>query len=341
VLVLVASIIAVSPTFGQDCASIFKYGLYDVTASSGSQQQSMSAANWLCSHSEDSSAMSASLSINVLDVFGLGGSGGNSSNAVRESCSDSHKRESLRRSFALNSQTINSKIVHAYQQCIAQGGAHAYLETTADPQVVRFVLQFASQADNDKDVTVKEDMVVKGAICAPSIKKSQKFGVSGTSSLCTRTPANAAVVVTFPMDHPNKSGTGDLSIPANVPITQTTEDLQDVLMNGNMVTFVTNDLKAVGGCVGSILPNSAYRLAFTRYNTGWIGEGPHGDGHCPPVNRDFLHNDSYKCDSYPFLCTRTPDKGYFILWGALFRFDGSSGEVRDADGSAVVGRISK
>lgn len=122
------------------------------------------------------------------------------------------------------------------------------------------------------------------------------------------------------------------------PLVSKPNSIKDHLLAGKCTAFATTDLKASGGCVGTILANRTYFLAYSEYNKGWIGYGAHGNGSCPPTNVDFPQaNKTYNCPNFSNLCDTTPVQNYIVLWGAAFRFN-SLGEVYD--GSNLVGRLS-
>lgn len=117
-------------------------------------------------------------------------------------------------------------------------------------------------------------------------------------------------------------------------------ELLRYVQDGHPVFLITNDLMTYGGCIGpgsSILAGSAYKIIYTRHNKGWIGEGRHGDGQCPPRSIDNHRNDTYVCGpTFPHLCDQTPDKGWLVLWGAGFRVQDGGVTV---DGTRVVGTL--
>jgi len=326
----------------QQCSAVFQFGLYDINAAEGSEQQAQSFSNWFCSHKSNAqqAEQSFGLKFDKLDI-NFGNSNGGTT--VDEACGNSSKNEQFRRAFSQFSQTINSAIVDAYKNCINVKGAHVWLETTADPQLVRLATIFNPSSKNDPVALVRSFDVVNGA-CSPKLTAGAEIDVAGRSILCKRTNAQTPITININLDHTIVDATGALSLPGlPVIVPPTQPSLIDFMMNGNPVYLVTNSKPNTSICIGSILGDSAYTIVYTRHNRGWIGKGPHGDGKCPTQNRDFMDNATYNCANFPTLCDETPQKHLIVLWGHGFRFsdDGKVFEALPNGREAEVGQILK
>jgi hypothetical protein len=109
---------------------------------------------------------------------------------------------------------------------------------------------------------------------------------------------------------------------------------REMLTQGRPLTIKMDHLT---GCIGSILRDGLYTVSYVRQRRGWIAEGDHGDGACPPKTRDRISNDSYSCDKFPRLCNVIPEDRKLVIWGVTFTFD-DQGRVF-ADGTGRVGTI--
>ena len=164
-----ACLIAISTvSVAQDCAAIFKYGIYDYNSSEGGSMQASSFANWFCSHHSDEQSMGehygASYSDFVRKITGNVDKD-QQDKKVDDLCRNDQGMQSIQTAFKQSSQTINEAILGAYKACLSAKGLLVWLETTSVPTKVRFAANFISDSETELIAHITSFSYNKGVTC--------------------------------------------------------------------------------------------------------------------------------------------------------------------------------
>jgi hypothetical protein len=341
---VVLTLILVRGVSAQDCTAVFKYGIYDIHAASGSDDQASSFANWYCSHHGDSQ-VGPSFHIDAPELFGSASASGGSRAISDSLCKTEAGVETIKKDFTDYSATINAKIVEAYKACTTASGVNAYLSTTADPQVVKLDITYNPDKTGET-TTVKKFQAVKGSgHCDLLTSKEKVFGVEGTHMFCHRQPPNSAVTVDLKLDRKiqNNGGSNNLSMPAIPPVVAATEasfNLRQYIQSGHWVYLLTNKLpEEANNCIGSISPETLYQIKFDSDTKGWIGIGSSGqDANCHTLSNAHRTETGYGCQNNKWMCAdeMTPALGTVIVWGATFKFDDKGNVTHSGNNAGVL-----
>lgn len=122
------------------------------------------------------------------------------------------------------------------------------------------------------------------------------------------------------------------SVAFYVPALPTSQpfSFQTYLRQGQPVTLKLDHLST---CIGTILPDGVYTVSYSYQRHGWLVDGDHGDGTCPPKTRERTSSDTYTCANVPSVCGDTPEAHRLVIFGHTFTFD-NNGRVFD-DGHLV------
>lgn len=115
-------------------------------------------------------------------------------------------------------------------------------------------------------------------------------------------------------------------------------NLRQYIQNGHWVYLLTNQLTdQPNNCIGSMSPETLYRIQFDAANKSWIGIGSGGQDTNCHIPTDSHRTAVYGCQNGAWMCSEeiTPAHGTIVVWGAPFKFD-DKGNVTLSDDNGNV-----
>jgi hypothetical protein len=184
---------------GQECSELLHRGIYDIQSSSVSLDTVSSWAQSFCderfSSSESADNFGASIGVPIKGVplkLGFDSSRESWSTWYSNFCSSVQSDESLRSRVKQYLQTINPRVVDAFNECISSTGLHVWLERTGNPKVFRFAAKFTTPTRNITEVQVDLDP-------SANVSCGQTTILVGTGETkrvrCTRTDMNGVDII--------------------------------------------------------------------------------------------------------------------------------------------------
>jgi hypothetical protein len=342
---LVASLLtAASLVAQQDCS---RFMVLDTANSQTDQQLYRNVYNVVC-RSESSDRQSASqaamklgIPVPVLgEVFDMsfGGSTASSNYASWRSSFCSTSSEQVTQRFA--QQSLSSRFSdnarNTIETCLTtQVGHYGYFEPSAQRTAFSFTYRYKPVGNERADLV--EAYVTPGSAvrdCNPAkvFHESPGWDLRLQVTATCSWDSSKDVTVTVRTSKGNRAfqlgGLRAVPPPPTVVATPA-PSLRSRLAAGYTLTV------RIDRCIGSIM-GGLYLVSYVRPTRGWIGEGPHGDGNCPPHSNDYQRNDTYTCGNFASLCDIKPEDGRFVIWGHDFGFD-ENGKV--FDNNVEVGAI--
>src|SRR5215510_5232707 len=125
----------------QECSELLHHGIYDIHSSMSELNTALSFSSWFCdqkfSSSEAVDKFGASLGFPFKGVpveLGFHSSSQNWAQWYSSFCANVKENQSLQSRMRTHVQTVNAKIIDAFNLCLQADGLHVWLERTYDPR---------------------------------------------------------------------------------------------------------------------------------------------------------------------------------------------------------------
>jgi len=150
-IILLLSSLIYSTVAAQECSELLNHGIYDIRSSASELKTASSFSSWFCdqkfSSSQQADTFGASLGFPFEGIpvkLGFNSSSQSWSEWYSSFCSRVQQDQSLQSKIREHIQTINPRVLDAFNTCIQEDGLHAWLERTDDPMTFKFVTRFIS-----------------------------------------------------------------------------------------------------------------------------------------------------------------------------------------------------
>lgn len=205
---------------GDQCKDILSQGIWDKSETTSAEATDQSFMDWFCtkSFSSETEAKSFAGSVSVpigevpVDFFGEYDSS-KWNQYYSEACRKSEGKYKHSASFRSFKQKANAAIVGAWSKCMERQGLNTWLETTANPNKIRFQARYVPVADTIPKAKFGlnlEDEKGPMACSAPLIGKSPfseiLVGGSPFSVECTRNAGAECLAITATIVNANING---------------------------------------------------------------------------------------------------------------------------------------
>jgi hypothetical protein len=176
----------------ESCPDIMRWGIFDTRDTTAQKDEASSYANWFCSQTLSSSSEADSFGASIGFPFKglpvkLGfDSSKQSWNEWKSSfCQDVRTTFSQREVFEEHVKQASPAILDAFQACLKQKGAYAWLEYTADPAVFGYGVKFDTPAH--KLDSIKVSFIAPPTVaCRPDPRSVTVLSPNTFRATCTR-----------------------------------------------------------------------------------------------------------------------------------------------------------
>lgn len=246
---IVLAIACTSPARGQDCDEVLHHGIYDFHHKAVDLNMTKSYMSWFCSeqfkNEKETNDFGASVGFPFKGIpvkLGFNSNSGNWSDWYSKTCDGFTSDESLQIKARDQLDTINSRVIDAWEKCIGTDGLHVWIERTDDLKVFHIGAKWTPPDPETHPTTVASLRTDKWVICRPN-KKVIKHQFNGPIR-CDRTDVLQPATITVEAMPGPIVGGGVLSLagePAAGPV-----GWSDPHTERNSWTFAQDDIRKCG-----------------------------------------------------------------------------------------------